>query len=258
MDAPLTVEELIPQLYMPRDLTQAGDIAEKLGFFAAGNYYQCLACMLCVFVMLQSFNIPGTIFLNVVMGCVFGYKEGMALGLVSGTVGAMVAFTISKKWGGSVIQRLVTATGMGERMSWFQEQVAANDRFDLFMFLVFLRVSPVLPNWFINVVSPHVGVPPLPLTIATTVGIAPQTFLAVHAGAMLRQVIASGATSPIGTKEWIGLLVLGLTALLPVLLKHLVKKGKEDTKDTKTCVSRGPSVSPAREASEEAETKKDQ
>eukprot|EP01064_Diplonema_japonicum_P018601 TRINITY_DN272_c0_g3_i1.p1 TRINITY_DN272_c0_g3~~TRINITY_DN272_c0_g3_i1.p1 ORF type:complete len:264 (+),score=49.95 TRINITY_DN272_c0_g3_i1:51-842(+) len=227
--APITFEELLPQLYLPRDLVQAGDVAEKLGYFAEANYWQCLVCVLCVFIILQSFNIPGSIFLNVVMGCVFGYKEGMAVGVTAGTVGAMVAYTISNKWGGQLIMRIVTATGMNEKVTWFRKQVAENDAFDKFMFLVFLRVSPVLPNWFINVVSPHVGVAALPLTLATVIGIAPQTFIAVHAGAMLRHVIASGATSPIGKKEWAGLLVLGIFVLLPVLLKRL--KPSDSSKD---------------------------
>ena len=30
---------------------------------------------------------------------------------------------------------------------------------DLLSYVMFLRMTPVLPNWFINLASPHVGVP---------------------------------------------------------------------------------------------------
>ena len=41
---------------------------------------------------------------------------------------------------------------------------------DLINYIVFLRITPFLPNWFINIVSPVIGVPVMPFFIATVIG----------------------------------------------------------------------------------------
>ncbi len=38
-------------------------------------------------------------------------------------------------------------------------------------YMLFMRITPLLPNWFINVTSPHVGVPPLTFILGTFFGI---------------------------------------------------------------------------------------
>lgn len=41
---------------------------------------------------------------------------------------------------------------------FFLLQIASVDNY-LFFYMVFLRVTPLLPNWFINIASPIVDVP---------------------------------------------------------------------------------------------------
>ena len=49
---------------------------------------------------------------------------------------------------------------------------AIDDNHDnLFFFLLFLRISPLLPNWLINLASPVVGVPFKYFLLATILGI---------------------------------------------------------------------------------------
>ncbi|KAJ9461726.1 Transmembrane protein 41-like protein [Diplonema papillatum] len=227
MEPAETLRELIPQLFMPRNMVEAGILAESFSHYARFSYWSCTLTMLFVIVLLQSFNIPGTIFLNVVMGCVYGYTEGMIIGIGSGTIGAMTAFTLSKRWGRNLISRIVTWTGSDERLAWFRKQIDTHDSFDLLSFLVFLRISPVLPNWFINVMSPHVDVEFWPLAFATCIGIAPQTFLAVHAGVMLRMFISNGQSTPLGPREWVGLLFLGIACLIPLVIKQVLTQPKQ-------------------------------
>eukprot|EP01060_Flectonema_neradi_P026719 TRINITY_DN3595_c1_g1_i1.p1 TRINITY_DN3595_c1_g1~~TRINITY_DN3595_c1_g1_i1.p1 ORF type:complete len:316 (+),score=46.55 TRINITY_DN3595_c1_g1_i1:78-950(+) len=235
-----TLREVLPLLFLPESTADAGKLAEILGVYAQANYWYCIVTMFFVFVTLQSFNIPGTVFLNVMMGCLFGYLEGVSLGVLSGTCGAMIAYTISSRWGGGVVNWVVRKTGMESKMTWFSDQVAANDNIDLLLFLVFLRISPVLPNWFINAVSPHVGVPPMPLAVATAIGIAPQTFLAVHGGLMLRELISSGQSHPLGPREWCMLSVLAICVLIPLWAKKRFNKKSDPQESRQT--SRSPSV----------------
>ena len=43
---------------------------------------------------------------------------------------------------------------------------------NLFYYLLFLRITPLLPNWFVNVSSPIVGVPVQQFVLATFLGTA--------------------------------------------------------------------------------------
>lgn len=49
-------------------------------------------------------------------------------------------------------------------MSWFSRQIA-KQRDNLLPYFVFLRISPLLPSWFINLASPMCAPPP-PLQVA--------------------------------------------------------------------------------------------
>ena len=41
---------------------------------------------------------------------------------------------------------------------------------DLLSYIIFLRITPFLPNWFINISSPVIDVPLLPFFVGTFVG----------------------------------------------------------------------------------------
>ena len=64
---------------------------------------------------------------------------------------------------------------------WFAGQVEKRRR-NLFNFLLFLRITPFLPNFFINLASPLLGVPLHYFVLATMFGIMPATFMHVSAG----------------------------------------------------------------------------
>ena len=60
--------------------------------------------------------------------------------------------------------------------------------FSYFSYIIFLRITPFLPNWFINVVSPIIGVPLLPFYFGTVIGVAPPSFVCIQAGTTLQQL----------------------------------------------------------------------
>jgi len=47
-------------------------------------------------------------------------------------------------------------------------------------YLLFLRITPFLPNWFINIVSPVIEIPAGLFFIATFLGVAPLSFIAIQ------------------------------------------------------------------------------
>ena len=65
--------------------------------------------------------------------------------------------------------------------SFFQ---VANQRDNLLNYIIFLRITPFLPNWFINITSPVIEVPLTPFFIGTFIG-----------GRLIRLLTASASAS---------------------------------------------------------------
>jgi uncharacterized membrane protein YdjX (TVP38/TMEM64 family) len=100
----------------------------------------------------------------------FGVPLGVLVVSFVAATGATGAYLISKHaLGGIVESRLAT------RMQDFRAQVSARRvRGDLFFYVFALRVTPLLPNWFINLASPHVGVPLTTFWLGTLCGVGKQ------------------------------------------------------------------------------------
>jgi len=58
---------------------------------------------------------------------------------------------------------------MPEKMAEWREKVQHHSD-DLFNYILFLRITPFLPNWFINLTGPLVGVPLKPFFWGSVIG----------------------------------------------------------------------------------------
>lgn len=79
-------------------------------------------------------------------------------------------------------------------------------------------MTPLLPNWFINLASPVIGVPIVPFAVGTFFGVAPPSFVAIQAGQTLNKL-----TSSSDAWSWTSIIILCIFAfvsLIPVLFKR--------------------------------------
>jgi uncharacterized membrane protein YdjX (TVP38/TMEM64 family) len=58
--------------------------------------------------------------------------------------------------------------------------------------MLFLRITPLLPNWLINLASPIVGVPFKHFFFATMIGLMPANVMHVNMGSELASMKAIG------------------------------------------------------------------
>ncbi|RVX14424.1 putative membrane protein [Vitis vinifera] len=98
-------------------------------------------CM--VYIFMQTFMIPGTVFMSLLAGSLFGVFKGVAL-------------------------------------SCSLQLLVAKRRERLLNYMLFLRVTPTLPNTFINVASPMVDVPYHIFFLATFIGLIPAAYVTVR------------------------------------------------------------------------------
>jgi len=59
---------------------------------------------------------------------------------------------------------------LNTRIQDWQKKVASK-RNDLLYYVIFLRVTPIVPNWFINLASPLIDIPLFPFAFGTFIGI---------------------------------------------------------------------------------------
>lgn len=97
--------------------------------------------------------------------------------------------------------------------------------------LLFLRISPLLPNWFINLASPHLHVPFTTFIIVTIIGLMPANYIHINTGIQLDALVAQGIDNDKIGGGWyescvriIGLLCLASLALIPTLFNKKLEK----------------------------------
>ena len=74
-----------------------------------------------------------------------------------------------------------------ERLIWFKGQLDKQQD-DLIFYLLFLRITPIVPNWFINISSPILDVSIFKFIFATFVGLMPMNVIHIKTGLMLNDL----------------------------------------------------------------------
>jgi uncharacterized membrane protein YdjX (TVP38/TMEM64 family) len=207
---------------------------EALRSFIDADMVLALLAFIALYTVTVALSLPGGAVLTLAGGLLFGWLVGGIASVIGATVGAVVVFLIAK----SALSDLLAAKA-GPRLERFREGFQR----DAFNYLLFLRLVPIFPFWLVNLAPGLLGVGFTTYLIATILGIIPGTFAYSLAGNGLDSVIeaqqaahqsclakmgAGGQEScpytldpgALLTPELIvGLVALGLVALVPVLIK---------------------------------------
>jgi uncharacterized membrane protein YdjX (TVP38/TMEM64 family) len=153
---------------------------------------------------------PGTAFLTVAGGLLFGTSAGAALTVAGAGSGAVTLFLLLRTALGPLVAARV---GFLERLRPELER-------DSFSGVLALRLVPVMPFWLVNVAAGLLGVPLLLFLAATILGMVPLTVILAGIGAGIGDVLAAGGqpdlTVILSPPLLLRLLGLALLALLPI------------------------------------------
>ncbi|KAG1362026.1 putative membrane protein [Cocos nucifera] len=169
-------------LKLPRTLEELQILRDHLESYTSDYTIQVLVGYCAVYIFMQTFMIPGTIFMSLLAGSLFGVFHGVALVVFAATAGASSCYFLSKFIGRPIVFSL-----WPDKLSFFQAQVAKR-REKLLNYMLFLRVTPTLPNTFINMASPIVDVPYRIFVLATFIGLIPAAYVTVRAGIALGEL----------------------------------------------------------------------
>ncbi|KAK5615676.1 Transmembrane protein 41A-B [Crenichthys baileyi] len=201
------------RLKFPSDLDSLRELAKMLKFYKTENYNYVLLLFCSAYLYKQSFAIPGSSFLNMLGGAIFGPWEGLMLACLLATFGSTFCFLLSSAFGKQYVVHFFP-----EKVDLLQRKVDEN-RSSLFFFLLFLRFFPMTPNWFLNITCPVLNIPISIFFFSVLIGLIPYNFICVRTGSILSQISSLDDIFSWGTLAQ--LLAIALMALLPgALIKH--------------------------------------
>lgn len=198
-------------LSFPRSADDLRSLHEILSKYRDNHYWAVYSGFCLVYIFLQMFAIPGAIFLSVLAGPLFGVWTGLVTVSLVATTGSSMCYCLSDLIGRGLVQRCFPAL-----LTKFRAKIRAH-RHNLFFYMLFLRLSPLLPNWFISISSPILNVPLSHFFFATLFGMVPANYIHVNTGMTLQSMQSVYG----GVNVWsiLSLLGLGLLALLPTLFR---------------------------------------
>ncbi|KAF9685551.1 hypothetical protein SADUNF_Sadunf03G0066300 [Salix dunnii] len=197
-------------LKLPRTLEDLQILRDHLETYTIDYTAQVLVGYSVVYIFMQTFMIPGTVFMSLLAGALFGVLKGVALVVLTATAGASSCYFLSK-----LIGRPLVFSLWPDKLSFFQEQVARR-RGGLLNYMLFLRLTPTLPNTFINVASPIVDVPYHIFFLATLIGLIPAAYVTVKAGIALGELQSIGDLYDFNSIAT--LFLIGIVSITPALV----------------------------------------
>lgn len=232
--AVVAVTGLVLLMGWHRQVTAENIVAlrDRFHFVLAEHPFLSVAVYVATYAALASLSLPGCPIVTATGGLMFGWLLGGAASVLGATVGATVLFLIARSAVGGILS---------ERTAPWLAKLRQGFKNDALSYLLFLRLVPAFPFWFVNIAPAILGVPLRTYVIATFIGIIPATFAFSSAGAGLDSVIMAAKAdyarcvaengsadchlsihaSSLLTKELVlALLLLGVVALIPVALRR--------------------------------------
>ncbi|KAE8659050.1 protein NDR1/HIN1-like 22 [Hibiscus syriacus] len=198
------------KLKIPRSISDLRLLKDNIATYAKDYPTQFILGYCSTYIFMQTFMIPGTIFMSLLAGALFGVK-GLFLVVFNATAGACSCFFLSK-----LIGRPLVSCLWPDKLRFFQAEIAKR-RDKLLNYMLFLRITPTLPNLFINLASPIVDIPFHVFFLATFIGIIPASYITVKAGLALGDL--RSVKDLYDFKTFSVLFLIGMVSIFPTLLK---------------------------------------
>ncbi|XP_070570226.1 transmembrane protein 41A-like [Ptychodera flava] len=170
------------EMSFPTNLEELTSLAAILQHYQAahGGYVLLLFCS--AYLYKQTFAIPGSVFLNILAGALFGMWLSLPLVCLLSAIGATFCYLISYNFGYSYVQQCFP-----DKIKILQQKIHENSD-SLFFFLLFVRLFPMTPNWFLNLASPVLDVPVLQFFLSVLIGLLPYNLICIQTGCILSQI----------------------------------------------------------------------
>ena len=184
-----------------------------------------LAAAFVVYVATTAVSIPGASLLTLASGWLFGFWPALAVVSFASSLGATVSCGLSR-----TLFREAAARQLGSRLQTIEESLAEDGDF----YLLTLRLLPQVPFFLINLAMGLTRYPLWRFYGISQIGMFPATCVFVYAGAQavdLKTLIEKGPGSLLTTNMMVALCLL---AVLPWILRSVVRWFRSERSASKT------------------------
>ncbi|NGX55179.1 MAG: Mercuric reductase [Chlamydiae bacterium] len=169
--------------------------------------------------------LPIGIILSLLGGFLFPIPWSTLYVVTGATIGSSIIFLAARSAIGDFLEK---------RAGPFLKKMEKGFKKNAWSYLLFLRFIPVFPFWLVNIAPAFFGVSFLTYLWTTFVGIIPGAYVFTQTGAGLGAIFASdqkfSINSILNIQLKIALVVLGIFALFPIVVKKILEKRKRRRK----------------------------
>lgn len=124
-----------PSFKIPKSFDDLKSLNSVLQHYKSSHFTQVLLCWVVVYMFLQAFSIPGSMYMSILAGALFGVPIALPLVCASVATGASIAYLISKFLG--VV--LVALPSWQRRVDDWKEKLKAYEGGNLLSYLIVIR-----------------------------------------------------------------------------------------------------------------------
>lgn len=187
------------------------------------NLWLAATTFLGIYIVAVAFSLPVALALTLTGGALFGWGA-VGLVMVGATTGAAVVFLAA---------RTAFADLARQRAGPFIARLEDGFTRNAFSYLLALRLMPAAPFWVVNIVPALSRMKPGSFVLATFIGIAPGTTVAVSLGRGFDHILSAGKVPDLQVLSSPAILgplaALGLLALLPVAWRRFAASQQKET-----------------------------
>ncbi|KAK0470024.1 uncharacterized protein EV420DRAFT_1497987 [Desarmillaria tabescens] len=202
-------------LRIPKSFAQLQALNTLLKKYRDIYPYRIFVCYVTTYLFLQAFSLPGSMYLSILGGAVWGVPFALPLACVCVASGATLCYLISAALGPA----LLTIPKFHALLTKWSVTIAAN-KANIISYLIVLRIAPLPPHWVVNVVCPHVGIGLVPFWISTALGILGVTVIHTTIGGGLDEMTSADDFHLISWKNFFGLSAVVVGVMIPVGLRY--------------------------------------
>ena len=178
------------------------------------NYYFYFIIFFIIYVVVTAFALPISLLKTLLAGALFGFWPGLILVSFASSIGSTFCFLFS---------RFALRAYVQKRFNSYLEKINKGIEEDGWLYLLFLRLSPVFPFFIINLVFGLTKMKTFQFYLVSQVGMFIGTAIFVNAGA---QIGSLNSIEEILTAKII--ISLTLIGIFPLMIKYLYKKFKNE------------------------------
>lgn len=166
-----------------------------------------------IYVTVTALSLPGAAILTITAGALFGLVEGLLLASFASSVGALLAFLVSR-----YILRETIKRKFPERLSSIDKGMATQGPFYLFT----LRLVPLFPFFLINLLMGLTAIKSWTFYWVSQIGMLAGTFVYVNAGTQLAQL--DSLQGILSFDLILSFVLLGIFPLIAKTIINIIKK----------------------------------